>query len=135
MCVLIPLIITLIFECIMNYILRVNKCYNYKLTILINVITNSIFNIIQIVYLFKISACFSACFGVSVRYVYDIMIYLLEIIIIYVESIFYNKYMISEKSFLLNFIKNKKYRCLFYSAILNLISYFGGKIIHKILLI
>lgn len=133
--IIIPLIITLLLECVASYFLKVKKNNNYRLLISINLITNPIFNIMQIMFLFKFSVYLSANFGVSVRSAYNIIIYIMEVIIICVEGTLFNKYMDFEETFSLNIIIDRKRQCIVYSIILNFISYFGGKIIHNFLFI
>lgn len=128
-----PLIITLTLESIMSYILFVRKSENYIRLFIINVITNLSLNIISNLTNLKISLYMSGYLGVNLLLASNIQIYILEVIIVIVEALYYNKNMLDEDKFILNNIKNKKLRCYVYSLILNALSYFGGIMIHIIL--
>ena len=131
--IIIPLIITLALESIMSYILFVRKSENYIRLFIINVITNLSLNIISNLTNLKISLYMSGYLGVKLLFASNIQIYILEVIIVIVEALYYNKNMLDEDKFILNYIKNKKLRCYVYSLMLNALSYFGGIMIHSTL--
>ena len=131
--IIIPLIITLALESIMSYILFVRKSENYIRLFIINVITNLSLNIISNLTNLKISLYMSGYLGVKLLFASNIQLYILEVIIVIVEALYYNKNMLDEDKFILNYIKNKKLRCYVYSLMLNALSYFGGIMIHSTL--
>ena len=114
----------------MSYILFVRKSENYIRLFIINVITNLSLNIISNLTNLKISLYMSGYLGVKLLFASNIQIYILEVIIVIVEALYYNKNMLDEDKFILNNIKNKKLRCYVYSLILNALSYFGGIMLH-----
>ena len=126
----IPLIITLFLEIVMSILLGVRRKENIKKIIFINVITNVLLNIINIHTNFKISVFLSAYFGINIYTAKNSQIFILELIVLIIETIYYCKYMIYEENFILNVINNKLFKYFIYSLLLNLVSYFGGKIIH-----
>ena len=126
----IPLIITLFLEIVMSILLGVRRKENIKKIIFINVITNVLLNIINIHTNFKISVFLSAYFGINIYTAKNIQIFILELIVLIIETLYYCKYMIYEENFILNVINNKLFKYFIYSLLLNLVSYFGGKIIH-----
>lgn len=126
----IPLIITLFLEIVMSILLGVRRKENIKKIIFINVITNVLLNIINIHTNFKISVFLSAYFGINIYTAKNSQIFILELIVLIIETLYYCKYMIYEENFILNVINNKLFKYFIYSLLLNLVSYFGGKIIH-----
>ena len=128
--IFIPLVITLFLEILISIFLGLKNKYNYKKIILINVITNPLLNIINILTNLSISIYLSACFGMNMYVASNIQILILEMIVVFIETFYYYKYMIYEKTFILNFINNKMLKIFVYSLILNTISYSGGKLIH-----
>ena len=130
---LIPLTITLVLESLMSLCLLVRKKENYKRIFIINIITNPLLNLICNLTNWKISLYMSGYLGIDVFLASNIQIYILEVLIVMVEGMYYNKYMLVEDKFILNFIKGKKMRSIVYSLILNMTSYFGGKMIHAVL--
>ena len=127
---LIPLFITLLLEVLMSIILGVRRKENLKKILFINVITNLILNIINVHTNFKISIYLSAYYGIKIHTAKNIQLLILELIVLIVETIYYYKHMVYEEKFMLNFINNKLLKCFVYSLVLNLVSYFGGEIIH-----
>lgn len=130
---LIPLTITLVLESLMSLCLLVIKIENYKRIFIINIITNPLLNLICNLTNWKISLYMSGYLGIDVFLASNIQIYILEVLIVIIEGMYYNKYMLVEDKFILNFIKGKKMRSIVYSLILNMTSYFGGKMIHAVL--
>ena len=130
---LIPLFITLILEISMSIILGVRRKENLKKILLINVITNLTLNIINVNTNFKVSLYLSAYYGVNLNTAKNTQLFILELFVLIVETIYYYKHMIYEEKFILNFINNKLVKCFVYSLLLNLVSYFGGEIIHTCL--
>ena len=131
--IIVPLIITILLETIISFVLGIRKKANYKKILFINLISNPIFNIINIFTNFKISVYLSAFIGINMYIASSVQIYVLEFLIIVFEALYYNKYMEYEAKFLLNIINNNKYKYLVYSLLLNSTSYLGGAAIHKCL--
>ena len=129
---LIPLTITLILESLMSFCLLVRKKENYKRLFLINIITNPLLNLICNLINWKISLYICGYLGIDVFLASNIQIYILEVLVVIVEGMYCNKYMLPEDKFVLNVIKSKKARNFVYSLLLNMTSYFGGKMVHAI---
>ena len=131
--IIVPLIITILLENNISFVLGIRKKANYKKILFINLISNPIFNIINIFTNFKISVYLSAFIGINMYIASSVQIYILEVLIIVFEALYYNKYMEYEAKFFLNIIDNNKYKYLVYSLLLNSTSYLGGAAIHKCL--
>lgn len=115
------LILTEIIEIFFSFILGIRNINNYKIIILMNIITNVTLSFITYILFSFVNINF---------YIYLIII---ETIVILTEKIILQKYFDFdiEKIFLINRIKTNNYKSFYMSLILNFSSIIFGNIISK----
>ena len=121
-------IITEIFEILVALIIGIRESQNIKLIFVINVITNILLNTFLIFVARKQVLYMSAYTGMDIFTWYYIIVFVLEIIILFIEaSVYFKKMKLSNKCIFYN-LKEKYFTYFLISLILNVSSILGGRL-------
>ena len=123
------LIITEVVEIGVSYFLGIREAKNIKLIFIINAITNIILNAVLIFIVSNQVLYLSGYTGISIFVWYNIIVVVFEIIILFIEAIFYYKKINVTDKYILYKYKNSFYSYIALSLILNTSSILVGRII------